>query len=202
MVGNDVVDLGDPESRPGATHPRFDGRVFAACERRALESSSAPNRLRWMFWAAKEAAYKVLRKLDRGIVFAPSRFVVRLGVTGAGEVRHGARALPVRVETGADRVHAIAASGGVEAVSLRAGVIRVPSAGRSSPGAAVRREALRRVAELVGADPAELSIAVEGRIPFVCQGEERLPLDLSLSHHGRYAAWACEIPPLRRAPRE
>ena len=28
MVGNDVVDLGDPETRPGATHPRFDARVF------------------------------------------------------------------------------------------------------------------------------------------------------------------------------
>ena len=64
MIGNDVVDLGDAEVQPGATHPRFDARVFAREEREALRASGAPNRLRWILWAAKEAAYKAARKLD------------------------------------------------------------------------------------------------------------------------------------------
>ena len=32
MVGNDVVDLGDPEARPGANHP---GRVCASVREQA-----------------------------------------------------------------------------------------------------------------------------------------------------------------------
>ena len=54
MVGNDVVDLGDAETRGGPSHPRFDARVFAPAELAALAASAAPNRLRWSLWAAKE----------------------------------------------------------------------------------------------------------------------------------------------------
>ena len=36
MLGNDIIDLGDPETRPGARHPRFDARVFTREERAAL----------------------------------------------------------------------------------------------------------------------------------------------------------------------
>ena len=78
---------------------------------------------------------------------------------------------------------------------LHAGVVRVPGRDPSSPGVTVRSEALRRVAGLVGAPRGELSIAKEGRIPTVLRGSRRLDIDLSLSHHGRYAAWACEFPP-------
>jgi hypothetical protein len=203
MVGNDVVDLGDPDCRPGATHPRFDARVFADCERRALAVSGAPQRLRWMLWAAKEAAYKALRKLEPRTVFAPPRFAVRLGAAGegmaekevglaarVGEVRHGGRALRVRVEVCGQRVHAIARSGGGSV--LRAGSTEVPAG--MSPGDEARREALRHVAAHLGIDPSALRIEKEGRIPSVWRGPGRLPLDLSLSHHGRYAAWALEIP--------
>ena len=45
MLGNDVVDLGDPECREARLHPRFDARVFTPEERTALRGSDAPARL-------------------------------------------------------------------------------------------------------------------------------------------------------------
>ena len=42
MVGDDVVDLADPEARADALHPRFDARVFAPAERAALAASADP----------------------------------------------------------------------------------------------------------------------------------------------------------------
>ena len=75
MLGNDVVDLADPEVRGGPAHPRFDARVFSPPERRALESESAPNRLRWTLWAAKEAAYKLAVKRDPNAIFAAASLV-------------------------------------------------------------------------------------------------------------------------------
>ena len=56
MVGNDVVDLRDPESAAETLHPRFDKRVFSVREREAMAESRDAARLRWKFWAAKESA--------------------------------------------------------------------------------------------------------------------------------------------------
>ena len=94
MIGNDVVDLRDPETRPGAQHARFDARVFAASERLALERSRDAGRLRWILWAAKESAFKAARRCDPATVFAPSHFVVELGEGLRGRVRHAGRDFP------------------------------------------------------------------------------------------------------------
>ena len=45
MIGNDVVDLSDPESAPAALHPRFDARAFCEAERERLAASRDPGRL-------------------------------------------------------------------------------------------------------------------------------------------------------------
>ena len=63
MVGNDIVDLGDPDADPSTLHPGFDARVFTARERRSIESAGDPARQRWRLWAAKEACYKLARQL-------------------------------------------------------------------------------------------------------------------------------------------
>ncbi len=65
-IGNDVVDLSDPETRQQGLHPRFDERVFDPRERALLGDSDSPHVLRWAFWAAKESAYKALKRLDPG----------------------------------------------------------------------------------------------------------------------------------------
>ena len=82
MVGNDVVDLRDPESAPETLHPRFDTRVFSEAERAAIAASPDAARLRWKLWAAKEAAYKLARKISPTTIFAPARFEVALGDVG------------------------------------------------------------------------------------------------------------------------
>ena len=97
MLGNDIVDLGDPESRAEGRHARFDGRVFDETERVLIDAAPEPERVRWLLWAAKESAYKAARKEDPHTVFAPSCFVVRLeGDARGGPWRGGRRARPPR----------------------------------------------------------------------------------------------------------
>jgi hypothetical protein len=76
MIGNDVVDLLDAESRPESFRPRFDARVYSDSERAAIEQDARPLARRWAHWAAKEAAYKLARQVDPGFVFAPGRWAV------------------------------------------------------------------------------------------------------------------------------
>ncbi|MGY8738305.1 MAG: 4'-phosphopantetheinyl transferase family protein, partial [bacterium] len=77
MLGNDVVDLEDPETRPETFRPRFDERVFDPTERRAIARDQNEHGRRWTHWAAKEAAYKLARQVDSKFVFSPSKLVAR-----------------------------------------------------------------------------------------------------------------------------
>lgn len=202
MIGNDVVDLEDPETRPGAQHPRFDARVFAGAELAWLRRSGAPERLRWMLWAAKEAAYKVARKLDPRVSFAPARFAVQLDGSLRGRVEHAGRSLWLAVRADASSVHAIASDAELDPARLLLGQQRLhagAAASNAEPSLAVRRLAMRKLALRLGAEPAELEIGQRGRVPELRRRGEATGLDLSLSHHGGLVAFACELGPAPRA---
>jgi len=191
MIGNDVIDLRDPEAQPDAHHPRFDRRVFSRAERQALARSGAPARLRWILWAAKEAAYKVACKLDPSVVFSPRLFGVSLDADLQGIVEHEAMKFQVRVEESPECVHALASDAPLSEGTRVARVARVAEGADAS--AAARNLAVEEVASLIGASPDDLEVEKEGRIPFLLENGERSSIDISLSHHGRFVAFACEL---------
>jgi hypothetical protein len=196
MVGNDVVDLGDAESRSEAHHPRFDARVFAGPELRALDACADSERLRWILWAAKESAYKAARRVDATTVFSPRLFVAWLqpeegAQAWSGHVEHGDDRFRVRVALENGCAHAVATHPQARTGVVKAGVGRVArgvSAG--VPGRAARDLALAGIARLLGVSRGELRIERRGRIPRVRRVGGSAPL-LSLSHHGRFVAYAC-----------
>ncbi|MGI9589942.1 MAG: 4'-phosphopantetheinyl transferase family protein [Myxococcota bacterium] len=190
MVGNDIVDLRDPDVVKGPAHARFDARVFTRSERRALGQSGAPERLRWFFWGAKEAAYKLAKKQDPEVVFSPSRFVVTLDASLVGEVAHGDRRIPVKLAAGSESVHAIA-SESEAAERIIAGVATTTSP--LDPSLAVRELAAAALAERLALPRSAVRIGRRGRIPTLELLGRDTPLDLSLSHHGRFVAFACDL---------
>jgi hypothetical protein len=192
MVGDDVVDLGEPEAREDALHPRFDARVFASAERAALAASAAPGRLRWILWAAKEAAFKLARKRDPRVAFAPSRFVVSLDARLRGHVAWAGGAARVQVRVAGAAVHATARDGDPEGSGLARALARL--AGGDDPSHAARELARRRSAQRLGLDPRELCVVRRGGIPSLGLAAGGA-LDLSLSHHGRFVSFACELEP-------
>ena len=104
MIGNDIVDLKDPDTRPETFRPRFDERVFDAAERRAIARDADPHKRRWAHWAAKEASYKLGRQVDEDFVFTPSRLVARFesieSEEGGRTIRKGTLALPRSIAPG------------------------------------------------------------------------------------------------------
>ena len=67
-IGNDIVDLSE---RGPPLHSRYIARVFSQSERRQI-GDSWPDL--WLHWAAKEAAYKTLKRLLPHISFVPKEF--------------------------------------------------------------------------------------------------------------------------------
>ena len=199
MVGNDVVDLRDEDAT--AQHaPRFDARVFCDDELRALDAAPDRARLRWQLWAAKEAAYKLRVKQDPDVVFAPSRFRTRLGedpesagLRGSVETPGGPR-VPVVVEEHDAGVHAVACDDAQRVVSGMTRLVggALDTNDPEAPGREARRLATERIASVLGVEAASLDIRKTGRLPRLWIGDEPRA-DLSLSHHGRLVAFACEI---------
>jgi hypothetical protein len=193
MLGNDVIDLGDPETRPGAHHPRFDARVFTPDERAALASAAHPERLRWRLWALKEAAYKCLKKLAPETCFSPRRFAVRLAGDRPFAVDHAGRRLRVALWEEGDALHAIATDGADPERDVLRALRALPAAAEPAhASAAVRALARDAAAAHLGCAPDELRFASAGRAPLLSRGAAPLLLDLSLSHHGRFLAAAVE----------
>lgn len=76
MIGNDLVDLRAREAAGKAGDARFVARVFTEQEAKLIASSPSPDATLWMLWTAKEAAYKVAKKLRPDVIFAHSRYEV------------------------------------------------------------------------------------------------------------------------------
>jgi phosphopantetheinyl transferase (holo-ACP synthase) len=188
MIGNDVVDLRDPETCAGSLHPRFDARVMAASERAWLAGRPTPDRDRWMLWAAKEAAYKAMRRMNPTIAFSPVRFLVALDDDGVGTLTVGETVLEVLVRIIDDAVHAVASFAGTPRDAILAECLR--GAGRD-PSAAARRLAIDVVA--ARAEGAEASVAMRGRLPEL-QTVKDATIPLSLAHHGDVVGFAVQFP--------
>jgi len=200
MLGNDIVDLSDPESSRDARHSRFDQRVFTPEENQSLSTDDSDRQKRWILWSAKEAAYKAARRESAEVVFSPARFVVDLDRSLCGSVRYGMRRWPARVQIDGDCVHAVVSEDASFAGTLSA-ACRLTSTELRDPSEAVRRFALASIAAQLGLAISDLRIQKIDRIPQLILAGEAAPVALSLSHHGAYAGFACGDPRIETADR-
>ena len=190
MLGNDVVDLLDPDSRPESFRPRFDARVYSPEERRAISRDRNPLARRWAHWAAKEAAFKTMKQLDSKFVFSPSHLEVEFEPTRAGGgpriVRNGRvcwtgawTSLLAEVEVRSfeteERVHVIALPPGAEWGAVEYGVEALSEREPDSE-AAVREFALREISRSLGVAQNRLRIGSRSGVPGAWRDFEGLEL--------------------------
>src|SRR5262249_53522407 len=103
----------------------------------------------------------------------------------------GARRFQVDLVAGADHVHAVARSAGDPPATLSTVVARLPEPSVLSD--AGRWLAIAALSRPLAVAPEALAIDRDGRIPMLRIRGERCAADLSLSHHGRFVAFACAL---------
>lgn len=79
-TGNDIVSLNAIDITR-TKQPRFYSKILCESERglcNELETASMPfENFVWLLWSIKESAYKYLRRIQPGLVFSPTKFVVK-----------------------------------------------------------------------------------------------------------------------------
>lgn len=190
---------------------RFVDRVCAEGERARIRAAPEPRRALWRAWAAKEAAYKVVSKrLGSPPPFVHARFRVDEHATGRGTVTFRDLSVPFREEptSDADALHLVAWHP-ADSPTIEAAVEPLPPgpaplhrlsererrAVHSAASGWVRLTARARASVLLGRPDADLQIVCDdgppGRAaPRLLVGGRATGWDVSLSHHGRWVAWA------------
>lgn len=77
-VGNDVVDLTTSDAINYPTNIRYVRRVLATDEWNYFHSHSRDVSIFWMHWAAKEAVYKIVKKLEPAAIFSHNSYVLTI----------------------------------------------------------------------------------------------------------------------------
>ena len=200
-VGDDVVDLRHPYCQPDAIHPRFDIRAFSADEIDRLAAADSVHRMRWSLWAAKESAFKAARKLDPRVRFIPRDFSVRLNGERARVIHRSGR-FDVWLDHTENWVHASASQSGEKpGLRLEGDPAADPSGEDESSSDRVRKLARTALGAVLDIAPAEVEIVTTKRIPSARRLGEPLPLDLSLSHDGRFVSCVWQLTGPRRPER-
>jgi len=205
-LGNDIVDLGLPEVRGKVSDSRFLNRVFAPSEQEWIRQHSNPFLALWLLWAAKESAFKVVKKSDPRAIFAHRRFVVH----GAW-VEFESLRIPVSFIFNTDYVHCVAGGEGltetrvlIEELTPAVGPDDLSPAEMTSvhSEASAQVRVLAKKLLLTSCGLRDIQI-IRPSLPSPEDGQFGPPLamrdgvavpglDLSLSHDGRFVAVAAQ----------
>ena len=209
IVGNDVVDLRHPDTWRKSHDRRFVQRVFLPEEEKRIYNDSDPDGCLWMFWAAKETAYKIFSKENPSISSSPLKYKTEqldeMFLPGHTYDRRLTCAVTtpcgsvgIIIYAGRDYLHAFGSFGNGEALGnmhLRIFCLEKVCEKEERTDSAVVRNVLRNyLGRYWNIPPSSISIHREKNerglgAPYVYINCKKAPMDISLSHHGRYGAF-------------
>ncbi|MBN8548209.1 MAG: 4'-phosphopantetheinyl transferase superfamily protein [Deltaproteobacteria bacterium] len=182
-IGNDIVDLHAVEP---PLHPRYLARVFTEREQLCIGESRT---LLWLHWAAKEAAYKALKRLYPNFRFVPREIEFDALVS---EIRVGDISLVASYIISPEKVYVSCNCNvrvdWIQEWSSEAGEdCDPPQLSRD-----VRALALEKISNYLSISAEHLTIVTDEhcKIPRLYLRGSRTEHLLSFAHHGRYVACA------------
>jgi phosphopantetheine--protein transferase-like protein len=201
------VDLCHPQAIARYEDQRFINRVLTPAEQEILRSSSFPNQCLWSFWAAKESAYKAISRSFPLVSSSPKQYEVSIDDIGSPFVFHGivtTPELPVKIqgEIRIDYVYCLGVTGkDVDDQTIETGIYPIPIENLEDiilpdqESSFVRKLAKDRIAAHLGVKVYQIQIrrkiiADQPGPPEVFVQGEKIPVNISLSHDGRFVAFA------------
>jgi len=189
MIGNDIVDLLKASNDSNWQRPRFLDKVFTEAEQQMILNAKDQSQMVWLLWSMKEAAYKVYVQQFGKRFFNPKRLVCKLYPKNKGTVN--VEFVKYKTYSLIDKnfIHSIAYT--TENKDLKTKCFNIETHSHESQSNLTKKQVLKYFSKIKNVSEDVLSIQKnELGIPHLF--EDRLKLDerLSISHHGRYCAYA------------
>ncbi len=196
LIGNDIVDLAEEDCTAPNWFVRFCRKVLSESEERHVHSSSLPRTTLWSYWAAKEAAYKAVRRIHPEFEFEYKEFFVSesFDCVQVNEID-----LRLQLAVNNDCIHALCWNEAAAANRIYSWVEKMPpdcQISYSAESKFVRRLLVERLADEMNISVNSLHLFAPrfgGAAPEVYCNFPSGRFPVSLSHHGRFAASAAAI---------
>ena len=187
MIGNDIVDIEEAKRMSNWQRPRFLEKIFTDKEQYLIKSSENPFILVWRFWSMKEAAYKLYIQLKPSRFYRPKSFECDIDKTHT-TVKYNDFLCYVNTETTSKYI--ISESRLVEKPMISE-CLMLQNHTLQCKSKILKKVILSEVSERLNEELQPLSIKkTEFGIPSIYKNSKRLNIQLSLSHHGDYGAYA------------
>jgi phosphopantetheinyl transferase (holo-ACP synthase) len=190
-LGNDVVDLLDGEIQEESIHPRFDERVFSPVERNRLLHGDDRHIERWTHWALKEATLKAAKRHCKDIVFSPRKILVQKLEGDSAEVFAFDKIFSASIDYNDNYINATVVFD-VDLADVRSVV--AAHSGRQDESTEVRLLACQEFSTSSAIDQKACRIPLGEKIPSIHVNGVAVNCPVSLSHHGRFVAFAFGLP--------
>ena len=206
-VGNDIVDLKAPAAKGKSKDLRFLKRVLTKNETEIMLNSDHPDTLLWFFWAAKETAYKAISKNSSAITSAPLKYEVVLNMSDPylcrGKVCTPSGTVNTRFVFDDDKVSCIGKTGSDDFSGFFFDINIIKAENRidydkssEQVSSLVRDSAINSMSDFFNEPAGNFKICRfyddngnQGP-PVVLLNGKYLEVDISLSHDGRFFAYA------------
>lgn len=206
-VGNDIVDLQARGTTGRSQDRRFVNRILSGDEKQILsDQKENPDTLLWAFWTAKETAFKAVSKTFPTVSSAPRRYPVTLNQrllksNMSGFVTTPVGKVAVSLFIHKSHVHCIGTTGSPDHLERTFYDIQKIDFKQDKPPTPdqqsywVRKLAKKKIARYLNLDYRDFNIQRDqgehGIGPPVMRFKNhQTDIDISLSHHGRYVAYA------------
>jgi len=202
-VGNDVVDLKEPANAEKSQNSRFLKKILTNAEIKFVQNAENPDTAVWSLWACKETAYKVIKKSRSTAAFLPRRwqvvFTKSQSAYSDGEVIFpGGDGVYIRLFSNSQYVYCFGADVLTALDKLISSVKILPDekdGKATNPSVFVRHCLGQNLAEHFSLNFRDIKIKRtrkngELQPPCVYVAGRKTDIDISLSHDGRFVAYA------------
>ena len=193
MIGNDIVDLAFATKESNWKRPRYLDKIFTLEEQKIIDGSFQKGQMVWLLWSMKESAYKLYVQHNQKRFFAPKKFACSLLKANKkeafGEVTIDRFKCFTQTELHDEYIYTVSRSDPFQ--NYRSQTFEMYHADVNTQSKSLYQMVLSRVAEFSGEKDHLFSIKKNPvGVPFLFNINEQKILPISLTHHGRFGAFA------------
>jgi len=190
VTGNDIVDLKTAAAESNWKRKGFIEKIFTLQEQQYILDAAVPDEMVWKLWSMKESAYKIYTRQFGGRFFAPLACKCQLLTEFTGSVEINNITCQTTTNITKNYIYSIARSANPAGTEFINCCFPLTLSANSNLQEYMYKKISAHYA-LVNA-LAEKNFAVrkdENRIPFLYCKLNKQVVPVSITHHGRYAAF-------------
>lgn len=190
MIGNDIVDLNHIQRSTNWKRKRFLSKIFSEKEQSYIANAEDQDQMVWRLWSMKEATYKAyVREFDYRF-FNPKILECMLYSSTSGSVIIGNRNFKTTSNINEQFVYSEARTS--ETQILNSSIHEIPIEGNdNNQSSCGYTKLIQHIAKIKNFNSERINV-VKSKIgvPYLFNGETKLPLQFSLTHCGRFVAFS------------